>query len=273
MSACSPDRLDHADARALPMRDAALDYAARGWSVIPMQPRGKRPLVAWREFQQRRAEADEIESWFARWPDANVGLVTGGVSGLVVLDVDARHGGAQSIADAEAAHGRLPPTVECLTGGGGRHLYYAHPGAPVANRVALRPGIDVRGDGGCVVAPPSLHPSGMRYAWLPGHAPGERPLARLPEQVFARAGLVRPIGHAPGHWRQLIREGIDEGQRNNTLASLTGHLLRRGVDLEVALELMLAWNRTHCRPPLHDDEVVQVVHSIARLHERDGGSS
>ena len=79
---------------------------------------------------------------------------------------------------------------------------------------------------------------------------------------------MNPGGHSPEHWRQLIREDIAEGSRNNTIASLTGHLLRREVDLDVVLELMLAWNRGHCRQPLPDDEVARVVQSIARVHER-----
>lgn len=73
-------------------------------------------------------------------------------------------------------------------------------------------------------------------------------------------------------WRRLVREGVVEGERNNTLASLTGHLLWHGVDPEVALELLLAWNRARCRPPLPDDEVARVVASIARLHERQAGA-
>jgi hypothetical protein len=245
---------------------AALDYAARGWSVIPMQPRGKRPIVVWREFQQRLARVDEIEGWYARWPDANVGIVTGEVSGLVVVDVDTRHGGPESVAALEALHGPLPATVEAATGGGGRHLYFEHPGSPVANRVALRPGIDVRGDGGCVVAPPSVHPNGRRYEWIAHRGPREGVLAPVPVHFFGHAAALRPAGHSPGHWRRLIREGIVEGQRNNTIASLCGHLMWRGVDVDVVLELLQAWNRTHCRPPLPDEEVARVVRSIARAH-------
>jgi Bifunctional DNA primase/polymerase, N-terminal len=79
----------------------------------------------------------------------------------------------------------MPQTVESRTGGGGRHLYYAHPGGHVGNRAGLRPGIDLRGDGGCIVLPPSIHPSGNAYAWVPGHAPGERPLAALPAFFLA----------------------------------------------------------------------------------------
>jgi hypothetical protein len=254
-------------------RAAALSYAERGWSVIPMLPNAKRPLVPWREFQQRRAGTAEIEAWFRRWPDANVGVVTGQISGLVVVDVDTRHGGMSSLATAERVHGPLPGTVEAITGGGGRHLYFVHPGRWTPNRVALRPGIDVRGDGGCVVAPPSLHPSGQHYAWRAGHAPGQMPLAGLPEHFFGRAGPAQGAGHTAAHWRHLVREDIEEGRRNDTLASLAGHLLWREVDPEVVVEMLLAWNRCHCRPPLPDDEVVRTVDSIARLHERSSGEA
>ena len=253
-----------------PVAQAALAYAARGWSVIPVQPHAKRPLVVWREFQERVASADEIRAWYQRWPQANVGIVTGAVSGLVVVDVDPAHGGRDSVAALEARHGPVPATVESVTGGGGRHLYFRHPGGAVHNRVGVELGIDVRGDGGYVVAPPSVHPSGQHYVWVAGRSPEESALAFPPAHFFPQQAGVPPHGHTPMHWRRLIKEGIPEGQRNNTIASLTGHLLWRGVDPDVVLELMLAWNHTHCRPPLADEEVVQVVHSIARTQERGG---
>jgi len=251
------------------LRAAALAYCARGWSVIPIEPRGKRPLVAWTEYQQRRATVDEITRWFRRWPDANVAIVTGEVSAIVVLDVDERHGGALSLAELDIELGPIPSTVEVATGGGGRHLYFRHPGGRVSNRVGLRPGIDLRGDGGCVVAPPSVHPSGGRYAWVLGHSPEEVELAPLPSWLLPGSGGG---GHPIAYWRQLVREGVPEGERNSTLASLTGHLLWRGVDAQVALELLLAWNRLRCRPPLADDEVASVVESIARLHARQAAA-
>ena len=259
----SPSRESAATRAAL--RAAALAYCARGWSVIPIEPRGKRPLVAWTEFQQRRATVDEITRWFRRWPDGNVAIVTGEVSGIVVLDVDERHGGALSLAELDIELGPIPSTVEVATGGGGRHLYFRHPGGRVSNRVGLRPGIDLRGDGGCVVAPPSVHPSGARYAWVLGRSPEQREIAPLPAWLLTQSGGG---GHPMAYWRQLVREGVPEGERNSTLASLTGHLLWRGVDAQVALELLLAWNRMRCRPPLPDDEVASVVESIARLHAR-----
>jgi hypothetical protein len=245
---------------------AATAYAARGWSVIPIEHRGKRPLVAWLEFQQRLAEPAEIDAWYRRWRDANVGIVTGRVSGLVVVDVDVRHGGAESLGRLETELGPLPPTVEALTGGGGRHLYFAHPGGMVPNRAGVAPGIDVRGDGGCVVAAPSVHSSGRRYAWVSRRGPDEVSLAAMPAWV---RGTEPRGGHPLKHWRRLVREGVAEGQRNTTLASLTGHLLWHGVDPLVALELLLAWNRLRCRPPLPDEEVARVVDSVTQLRERE----
>jgi hypothetical protein len=169
------------------MLDAALAYAAHGWSVIPMQPRAKRPLLPWRAHQQRRAGREQIEHWYTRWPDANVGVVTGAVSGIVVVDVDLRHGGPDSVAQLEAVHGPLPVTVESITGGGGRHLYFAHPGGTLPNRVGLYAGVDVRGDGGCIVVPPSIHPSGRAYAWVAGCSPFDRAPAPPPRHFFAAA--------------------------------------------------------------------------------------
>jgi hypothetical protein len=236
--------------------------------VIPIEPRGKRPLVAWLEFQQRRADADEIDAWYRRWPDANVGVVTGRISGLIVVDIDPRHQGLASLERLQQERGRLPPTVEAETGGGGRHLYFAHPGGvPVHNRAGIQPGIDLRGDGGCAVVPPSVHPSGRCYRWVAGCAPDERPLAPVPGWLMpdSRHGELR--GHPLAHWRELVRQDVAEGTRNSTLASLAGHLLWHGVDPQVVLDLLLAFNRIRCRPPLPDHEVVQVVSSIARLHE------
>lgn len=152
------------------VRDAALGFVARGWSVVAGEPRGKRPLLPWLEFQRRRATPAEIDRWFGRWPRANVAIVTGALSGLVVLDVDPRHGGAESLAQLEIDHGPLARTVEATTGGGGRHLYFEHPGGQVSNRAALAPGLDLRGDGGCVVAPPSESALGAAVGTRAGRA-------------------------------------------------------------------------------------------------------
>ena len=253
------------------LEQAALDYLYRGWSVIPLRARDKRPAVPWQDFQTARASEQEVHGWFARRPDNNVAIVTGAVSGLVVLDIDSQHGGADSLARLERERGPLPRTLQALTVGGGRHIYFVHPGGVVRNRVGIAPGIDLRGDGGYIVAPPSVHPSGKPYQWAKGCEPGRVTLAPLPDWLQQMVGDAGPrAGHTPAHWRGLLADGVAEGERNNSIASLTGHLLWHGVDPDVALELLLCWNRIRCRPPLQDDEVARTVHSITRLHERHG---
>lgn len=252
------------------VQSSALEYLARGWSVIPIRAHDKRPLLPWQGYQHRRATPEEIAGWFRHSPEPNVAIVTGAISGLVVLDVDVAHGGEASLAGLVHEHAVLPPTLEARTGGGGRHLYFTHPGGVVHNQVALADGIDLRGDGGYVVAPPSLHPKGIHYAWRPGHGPDEIAPAQLPRWLLeqAHAGRER-VGHPRWYWRRLVQAGVEEGARNNSIASLTGHLLWHGVDQEVVLELLLCWNRIRCRPPLADEEVVRTVESITRLHERN----
>ena len=251
-----------------PVTAAAADFLARGWSVLPVRARDKRPLIAWEALQTARPSTEDINGWFRRWPEANIGIVTGEISNLVVVDIDPMHGGDHSIERLQQRFGPLPPTVESETGGGGRHLYFAHPGILCRNRAGLAQGIDLRGDGGYVVAPPSVHPNGRRYAWTRGHSPADISLAPLPRWLIG-AGGVR-AGRSLADWRRLVGEGVTEGQRNSTLASLAGHLLWHGVDPAVALELLLAWNRVRCRPPLDDAEAAQVVSSIVHLHDADG---
>jgi hypothetical protein len=246
----------------------ALYYLSLGWSVIPVRPGNKRPAIRWLEYQHRQPGEDEIGRWFDRWPGDNIGIVTGRVSGLVVIDIDSKHGGDQSLYRLEKEHGPLPRTVEAVTGGGGRHIYYAHPGGVVPNKIAIAPGVDVRGDGGYVVAPPSLHASGKRYAWAPSRDPVGTALAPLPDWLLRQLTAEEKHGHPLVYWRKLIKEGVPEGERNKTIASVAGHLLWYGVDPDVALELLLCWNEVRCRPPLPDDEVVRTVESITRLHRQ-----
>ncbi len=215
-----------------------------------------------------------MHAWFDRWPYANIGIVTGMVSRLVVLDIDPRHDGVDTLVQLEREHGPLPHSVEALTGGGGRHVYFLHPGEAMRNKVGLAAGIDLRGDGGLVVAPPSIHPSGRSYAWEVSHHPNETPLAAMPLWLRSLVADDEPHpGRPMAHSRSLVRSGVPEGERNNTIASLTGHLLWHGVDPEVVAELLLCWNRIRCRPPLPDDEVARTVESIRRTHFRERGGT
>jgi hypothetical protein len=255
---------------------AAAGYLDRGWAVVPITAGAKQPLVRWQAFQDRLPTGEEVEDWFRHWPDAGVGIVTGAVSNLVVLDIDPRHGGDDSLAALEREHGPLPHTIEAITGGGGRHVYFTYPGGELRNRAALAPGMDIRAEGGLVVAPPSRHASGRRYEWEVSHHPDETALAPMPDWLLTIARGESPkAGHPVSYWRDLVDRGVAEGARNSTIASLTGHLLWHGVDTRVALELLLAWNRVRCRPPLDDEEVAATVESIVRTQarHRDAGGA
>lgn len=168
-----------------PTLQAALAGRRRGWSIIPVRPRAKAPLIRWKPFEAKRADEEQLRKWFTRWPDANLSVVTGRISGLVVLDVDPRHGGDRSLGRLEKQHGQLPETVSSRTGGGGRHYFFRHPGKAVRNRVGFEPGMDIRGDGGSIVLPPSVHPSGKRYRWSKSRGPDEHALADIPDWLLA----------------------------------------------------------------------------------------
>jgi hypothetical protein len=163
------------EGRGLDTLKFALDYLARGWSVIPLRPRDKKPaLASWKEYQTRRPTEEEVRSWWQRWPDANIGIATGAVSGIIVLDVDGEDG-RRSL--EEIAGGNIPRTPHTNTGKG-RHYLFRHPGGEWRNFAGKLPGLDFRGDGGYIVAPPSVHPSGRRYEWELG--PDEAELADPP---------------------------------------------------------------------------------------------
>ena len=144
---------------------AALWYAEKmNFSVIPILPGDKRPLIKWEEFQKRRATRPEIISWWSTNPDANVGIVTGSISNIAVVDIDTDEG-------REAILEYIPDSVitpTLTTPKGGSHLYFRYPdGLEVRNNARLIPGCDFRGEGGYVVAPPSKNGNGNSYEWLP----------------------------------------------------------------------------------------------------------
>ena len=158
---------------------AALSYAKRGWAVLVCKPRGKAPATK-HGFKDATTQNSRIVPMWAANTGANVGIATGSVSGIVVLDVDPRNGGDASLLELERLHGPLPETVSVATGGGGRHLYFAAPKGRVRSGV-LADGLDFKADGGYVIAPPSIHPDGGQYRWL--NDPAGTSLAPCPEWI------------------------------------------------------------------------------------------
>lgn len=236
--------------------DQALAYAARGWAVLPLHTVGtdgqctcgkaddcpspaKHPRTR-NGLKEATTDPQTIRTWWGRWPDANVGVRTGEISSLVVLDVDPAHDGETSLEDLEQSYHRLPAGPRALTGGDGMHYLFVHPGGEWPNRAAFRPGLDVRGDGGYIVAPPSLHVTGNRYEWIDPDLPvPDAPgwLLQLikkpdpPPRTASTPAAPRPAtnGNTPYGLAALDREITDlatavEGTRNNTLIKVAMQL-------------------------------------------------
>ncbi len=267
---------------------AALDMAARGFRVHPVhgitdrvctcaaggacERPGKHPhLSDWPDRATRDPEA--IGTWWANWPDANVGIATGAASGVIVIDVDPDKGGDETLAALEAELGPVPDTVEVMTGGGGRHRWFRHPGGRVPNSAGtLGPGLDVRGDGGYVLAPPSAHASTRTYEWEASSTIGDMPVAELPVGWASRlqnAPPGRSINH-PG-WVAAALGGVAQGQRNDVAAKLAGYYMRQGLTTGDVAVLLKSSFGPSCTPPLDAREVDAVVASVSRTRDRQDG--
>jgi hypothetical protein len=239
--------------------DAALSYAAREWRVHPLRDRAKEPRIkAWPE--RATTDPETIRGWWEQWPEANIGIATGG--GLAVLDIDPRNGGDETYeAYIYNSSGMEPkPGAEVLTGGEGRHLYFEN--GPEIRCAVLGPGLDLKATGGYVIAPPSIHPSGKEYVWHPERPLGGPAGGALPEWAIQRGSRVHQA-RPDAHWAKVAREGFREGERNTGAASYIGHLLAY-LDPEEAFELTFIWNRTRNKPPLPDGELHRTFMSIAR---------
>jgi hypothetical protein len=232
---------------------AALGYAEHGWPVFPCRPRGKEPYIGPPGFHQATTDLDTVREWWTRWPDANIGLYPG-PAGLLVIDVD----GPAGEAVAQALGLLSEPTLTSVSGraGGGRHLYFRHPGFHVGNR-DLGPHLNVRGDAGYVLVPPSVHPTGTRYRWA-GRA---EEIAPLPPRAL---DVLRAVQEGDAAVKAPIPRRIPIGQRNIALTSLAGALRRRGADQDIIRAALKGINAECCDPPLGDAEVEAIASSIAR---------
>jgi hypothetical protein len=256
-----PEFLKHASA-----------YAGQGWKVIPLhgsdggrctcgKPDCPSPAKHPRT-QHGLKDADDraeiIKYWWEQWPSANIGITTGKASGLVVIDVDGDDG-EDSLKLLQKKFDDLPETVEVLTGKG-RHLYFKHPGdARIKNATRIAGGLDIRADGGYVVAPPSVHITGRTYEWEVEHHPDDTLLAVLPDWVveFIGADRPRPASSADGTHTRFIKGG-----RNDALTSIAGSIRRRGASTEAVFAALKQINHEQCEPPLIEAEVFRIANSV-----------
>ncbi len=190
------------------MLSAALELAAAGWPVFPCH--GKAPLTP-HGFKDATTDPATIDRWWHRWPAATIG---GAIpESLIVIDVDPRAGGRESLELLEAYHRPLPTTLRSFTGGGGEHLFFIRPPGPLRNGShKLGPGIDVKlGGKGYVVLPPSVHPNGTPYRW----DDPEIPIAAMPGWM---AALLRPEPIRPQPEQEPV-SGLDGPRPGDLLAA------------------------------------------------------
>lgn len=222
---------------------AALEYINHGWSVIPIKPGEKVPLlVSWLEFQKRQATVSEVTEWFNNWPDANLAIIVGQISGLLVIDID-------DLVVGENSFRKYFGNVVTLTvkTPNGIHYYFKHPSdKQISNAIRAAPGLDIKGDGGYVLAPPSVG-----YKWAGGS------LVDLPNQTLLTEIKIKPKVNLAS------AEIIVEGGRNNDIARFAGKLFSLGLSIEEVFTQSLARTKAFHTPPLPEYELQNIVKSIA----------
>ena len=278
-------------------KQIALQYLNKGLSVIPLVSpsmaspelseedfikKCKKPLVGWKAYQKRLPTVDEVAGWFDKWPDANIGIITGKVSGIVVFDLDSEH--AVEYADNE---GGFPDTAKVKTGKG-YHVYVKHPGFEIRNDVRKELDLDIRADGGYVVAPPSYHGNGNQYTWEQGFSIFEIDPADCESWMidYLKQFAGSPIKTAKttpkpsdnrstasqsttdNHYADILKNGAKQGQRNHTATKLIGHLLGKGNDPEMVWEMVKQWNIAKNSPPLDEVELCNAFDSIRKLDQK-----
>ncbi len=284
---------------------AAARLARWGGRVLPLWPAGegtctcpagaecgspgKHPVASLvpHGLHDASADCDVVSRWWARMPMANVGLATGPVSGtgIMVIDVDPRNGGDESMRHLVAKHGRLPRTVTAATGGGGWHLLFR---LESGVRGKLAPGVDVKAAGGYIVAPPSIHASGRHYRWLCRQAPWEIPVADAPPwltEILCTPAVPEPVQMAAGGGQPLdvvnrARRYVAKclpaisGRGGHTSTFAVAQALVRGFELSEAqaLEILLAEYNPRCLPPWSARELRHKVRQAASRGHMPPGS-
>ena len=245
----------------------ALYYSSLGWEVFPAhtirngrcscgkscKSPGKHPVTRY-GLKEATTDRQVILKWWNKIPDANIAIRTGIKSGLVVLDIDTKTNGFESLATLENNNNKLPETLTSITGSKGNHVFFTHPGGTVKTRANILSGIDFRGDGGYIIAPPSIHLSGDAYYW---------------------ANFGSMLTEAPGWLLNLVNNTdkplistngnvIVEGSRNSSLMSIAGQKWSQGVPQKKLEIYLLEENQIRCKPPLDSREVSKIIESVCR---------
>ena len=237
------------------VKDYAIEYVDSGWSILPVKPEEKRPyMMNWLQYTHSRATREMVENWFKSLSGAGIGVVTGKISNMVVLDVE-----NYCKIPIEELLKTYPTQMYSKTGSGGYHLFYQYPTgiSKVSNRVGIFEGADLRADGGFIVLPPTVHPSGSKYEWVKRGMPGTFPKALLELES-------QPKVQSEGWITEALR-GASEGGRNDTCARLAGYFFKKGLNYDIVEALLMEWNERN-DPPLPTREVRTTIKSIERSH-------
>nr|WP_288976580.1 bifunctional DNA primase/polymerase [uncultured Blautia sp.] len=254
----------------------ALAYAKMGLAVFPVCAWGsnpndfKRPLTG-KGLIEATTDPETIKKWWKKWPKANIAIATGSRSGgIIVIDLDVKEekgiDGRETLRSWEKEHGNLQDsTWLAITGGGGYHIFYQTEREVFCDRDIFRDnsGVDIRGEGGYVVAPPSLHFNGQRYQWE--YSPDEFVLAEADERVFEFISAGKKDEVDKGKFSSPAV--IPEGTRDDTIFKLACSLQAKGLSDEAILAAALTENAEKCQPPLTEKEVETKVKSALKYNK------
>lgn len=266
--------------------EQALWYETQGISVIPLRPKQKIPLVKWSQYQKERATPEQIKKWWTDCPDANVGVVTGKVSGIAVMDLDKyKEGYSQEEADKYLPELLSTPIV--TTPRGGQHLYFRNPDDEgLTINAGAVPSVDYRGDGGYVAAPPSVNEEGVPYQWDDWANLKDMSLAPLPVayiKALQDKGSIYKKNEVPYIENKHVEYRGDEnvhttsgqmfieGRRDQDLFHVANNLLKGGMPVEEARQVLRTLARS-CVPPMSDSDVEQKLSSAFNRKEKRSGS-
>lgn len=241
----------------------ALDYLQRGWPVVPAI--GKQPVVAWTAYQCALPSSEQVSEWFGSRENRNLAVITGSLAGLVVVDCDSKQ-------DSQWWQTTFPTTpLAVTTGGGGAHFYYRHPLDTIRNRSRLLGRrVDLRADGGLVIAPPSIHPeTGRAYQWKQGFAYAPEKIPVFDVGWIADHERKTPIRSSHSCRRDAtIRDGLAYIHRIKAVSGKGGHnatfraackLRDSGLTAAQAFNTLLDWNETNASPPWTPKELAHKV--------------
>ncbi len=254
--------------------EAALGYAEIGLPVFPCRIRdegnkkAKSPYTN-NGFQNASTNAEQINCWWANYPNAIIGMPTGKISGLIVLDIDPRHGGDHSLQELIDKYSPLPETLTAITGGGGTHYYFKYPNRSVrCSNSKIASGVDIKADGGYVIMPPSGHESGKSYFW-----DGDFDLDTVADMPKWLLDLIDAAGKKPKSSSDSSATELTEGERNDSLASWAGTLRYYGRTDEEIYAALQGTNQVRCKPPLSDSEVWAIAKSVSRYEANQGATN